>query len=123
MCGSIARRSPSGMALVPALSRSWAAAFSSTPVRMNEKLMSVMAASLWLSDYYVAPAARGDFHRDVELAAQALEVGDRKEPIGLALGAPGLRECGQIGNVLVGFPRNRLRELVLVHHHGDRATQ
>src|SRR5467141_5298762 len=43
MCGSIASRRPSGMALVPAFSSNWAAAFSSTPTRISEKLTSVMA--------------------------------------------------------------------------------
>src|SRR5215471_8255944 len=41
MCGSSARRSPSGMALVPALSSSCAAALSSTPTSTSAKLASL----------------------------------------------------------------------------------
>src|SRR5215213_6582351 len=108
MWGSIARRRPSGMALVPALSRSCAVALSSTPPRMNQKLTRVMAASLWLSYYYVTRTARRDLHWQVELAAQALEVAYGKKSVGLALGRPGAREAGEIGDEGTRLPADGL---------------
>src|SRR6185503_12204611 len=123
MCGSIASRTPSGMALVPALSRSCAVALSSTPARMNQKLTRVMVASLWLSYYYVTRAARRDFHRQVELAAQALEVAHGKNGVGLALALPGARKTGVIGDEGARLPGDRLLELILVADHGDGPAQ
>src|SRR6185503_16365362 len=123
MCGSSASRMPSGMALVPALSRSCAAALSSTPARMNQKLIRVMAASLWLSYYYVTRTARRDFHRQVELAAQALEVADRKKGVSLALGLPSAGKTGNIGKEGARLPADGLRELILVADHGDGTAQ
>src|SRR6185436_13351968 len=123
MCGSMARRMPSGMALVPALSRSCAVALSSTPPRMNQKLTRVMVASLWLSYYYVTRTARRYFHGQVEHAAQALEVAYRKKGVGLALGLPGARKTGQIGDEGARLPADGLRQLVLVDHHGHGTAQ
>src|SRR6185295_12129054 len=113
MCGSIASRTPSGMALVPALSRSCAVALSSTPARMNQKLFRVMAASLWLSYYYITRAARRDFHGQVELAVQALEVADGEKCVGLALVLPGASKSAEIGDEGARLPGNRLLELIL----------
>src|SRR6185295_4265797 len=107
----MARAGPSGAALVPALSSSWAPALSSTPQRRREKVSSVMGAS-W---FFCEDKARiaGDFqHR--QIPAQGIVVLQRNERIGRALRLPGGGEGGHVGDELLRLPIDRLAELVPV---------
>src|SRR6185369_2692434 len=110
MCGSTARRGPSGIALVPALSSSWAPALSSTPQRRSEKVTGVMGAS-FLPDQYEARIAADLDHR--QRLAQPVVIAQRNERIGGGRLLPGRGERGLVGHELPRLPLDRLVELVL----------
>src|SRR5437016_1003362 len=110
MCGSRASRKPSGMALVPALSSSWAAALSSTPTRMKEKLKSVMASSRGRSgerELRAGEAGEGEGGEDGAVRAAPGEA-ERREAAARGERCRA-RDPRHVGGIVGGEPRREQR--------------